>query len=187
MKPASLPTSSPSSNTSASLPLTLSSALPNSRSQKAGPGNISTVNLNAGGCVVSEFQRPWQVRTCPIDFADTFIREGWRGVEAKYGFHTRINKRCIAEAGGEDLIRKRRAYLAQVRLLRKSIQHRHETVEPVQIVPQDVQAAIAWLRSREGGAWLITAAGAGDFYFGATRKTGMELIERAARKGWTGA
>lgn len=132
-----------------------------------------------------EFQRPWQVRACPADFAETFIREGWRGVEAKYGFHTRINKRCIAEAGGEDLIRRRREYMAQVRKLRKSIQHRHETTEPPQIVPESVRSAITFMRGRDGGSWLITATGVGDFYFGATRLTGEQIMERAKRKGWS--
>lgn len=133
---------------------------------------------------IQPFRRPWQVRACPVDFAETFIREGWRGVEAKYGFHTRINRRCIEEAGGEELIRKRRAYMAQVRRLRKSIQHRHETVEPRQPTAPEVRAAIAFLRSREGGAWLITATGVGDFYFGATRLTGEEIVVRARRKGF---
>lgn len=130
------------------------------------------------------FQRPWQVRACPIDFAETFIREGWRGVEAKFGFHTRTNKRCIVEAGGEELIRQRRAYMAQVRKLRRSIQHRHETVEPGQVTAPEVRAAIAFLRSRDGGSWLITATGVGDFYFGATRMDGGQIVARAVRKGF---
>lgn len=134
----------------------------------------------------TEIKRPWQVRACPVDFAETFIREGWRGVEAKYGFHTRINKRCIEEAGGEILIQRRRAHMSQVRKLRKSIQHRHETTEPPQIIPDSVRSAITFLRSREGGSWLITATGVGDFYFGATRLTGEAIVERAKRKGWEG-
>lgn len=131
-----------------------------------------------------EFQRPWQVRACPADFAETFIREGWRGVEAKYGFHTRINKRCIDEAGGDDLVKRRREYMVRVRKLRKSIQHRHETTEPAQEVSAEVRGAIVFLRSREGGSWLITATGVGDFYFGSTRLTGEQIFERAQRKGW---
>lgn len=134
----------------------------------------------------TEPKRPWQVVACPIDFADTFIREGWRGVEAKYGFHTRTNKRCIEAAGGEDLVRQRREYMNRVRRLRKSVQHRHETIEPPQIVPDHVRGAIVFLRSREGGSWLITATGVGDFFFGATRLTGDEILERAKRKGWKG-
>lgn len=141
-------------------------------------GGISEVKME------HEFQRPWQVRACPADFAETFIREGWRGVEAKYGFHTRINKRCIAEAGGEELIRRRRDYMAQVRKLRKSIQHRHETTEPPQEMTPEVRSAILFLRSREGGSWLITATGVGDFYFGSSRLTGDQIVERAYRRGW---
>ncbi|WP_066770049.1 hypothetical protein [Sphingobium sp. CCH11-B1] len=133
----------------------------------------------------TEIKRPWQVAVCPVDFAETFIREGWRGVEAKYGFHTRTNKRCIDEAGGEALIQQRREYLAKVRRLRKSIQHRHQVTEPAQIVPESVRSAIAYMRGREGGSWLITATGAGDFFFGAIRLTGDEIVERAKRKGWT--
>lgn len=131
-----------------------------------------------------KFARPWQVRVCPADFAETFVREGWRGVEAKYGFHTRINKRCIDEAGGEILIAKRREYMAKVRKLRKSIQHRHETIEPMQPVSPDVFAAIRFMRSRQGGGWLITATGVGDFYFGSSRLTGDEILARAMRKGF---
>lgn len=134
----------------------------------------------------TEAKRPWQVVACPIDFAETFIREGWRGVEAKYGFHTRTNKRCIEAAGGDELIRLRREHLAQVRKLRKSIQHRHQVSEPPQIVPADVRSAINFLRSREGGSWLITATGAGDFYFGAIRISGDQIVERAKGKGWKG-
>lgn len=132
----------------------------------------------------TEIKRPWQVVACPVDFAETFIREGWRGVEAKFGFHTRTNKRCIEQAGGEELIQRRREYMARVRKLRKSIQHRHEITEPVQSIPASVRSAIAFLRSREGGSWLITATGVGDFYFGATRLTGEQIVERALRKGW---
>ena len=134
----------------------------------------------------TEIKRPWQVVACPADFAETFIREGWRGVEAKFGFHTRTNKRCIEQAGGEELIKRRREYMARVRKLRKSIQHRHETTEPSQTIPADVRSAINFLRGREGGSWLITATGVGDFYFGATRLTGEQILERALRKGWTG-
>lgn len=130
-----------------------------------------------------EPKRAYQVRACPIDFADTFVRGGWRGVEERYGFNTTTNRRCVQEAGGDDLVQKRRAHLAQVRQLRKSIQHRHDTVGPAQEVPADVQRAVIFLRSREGGAWLITATGKGDFYFGATRLTGEALVERARKKG----
>ncbi|KQX18401.1 MULTISPECIES: hypothetical protein [unclassified Sphingomonas] len=129
--------------------------------------------------------RPHQVRVCPIDFADVFIRGGWAAVRAEFGLHWQTERRCVEEAGGEMLKRKRRAYLAQVRKLRKSVQPRHEKVEPIQETSAAVRAAIEFMRGPKGGAWLITATGTGDFFFGATRLTGAEIVEKAKRKGFT--
>lgn len=128
----------------------------------------------------SRFQRPWQVRACPADFAETFVREGWRGVEAKYGFHTRINKRCIAESGGAALIGRRRAFLAERRKPRAAAA---ATAAPDDAAP-DVHAAIAFLRSREGGGWRVSATGAGDFWFESARIDAAAIVARAAARGF---
>lgn len=58
-----------------------------------------------------EVERPWQVRRCPPDFREIFIREGWRGVGLEFGAHTALNKRWLAECGGERLKEERQAYL----------------------------------------------------------------------------
>jgi hypothetical protein len=58
-----------------------------------------------------EPERPWQVRPCPPDFPEIFIREGWRGVELEFGAHTRVNKRWLAECGGDRLKQERQAFL----------------------------------------------------------------------------
>ncbi|WP_333605983.1 hypothetical protein [Novosphingobium sp.] len=52
---------------------------------------------------------------------------------------------------------------------------------------RNVLAAIAFMRSPEGGNWAISATGQGDFYFGCTRLTGPQLVDRAKRKGWDGS
>lgn len=127
--------------------------------------------------------RPHQVRACPANFADVFIRGGWSAVRAEFGLNWRTERRCLEECGGEVLRRKRREYLAKLRKQRKSVQRRHEKPGAPLVVTAEVQAAIAFLRSREGGSWLITATGAGDFYFGATRKSGDEIVAFARRKG----
>lgn len=128
--------------------------------------------------------RPHQVRACPANFADVFIRGGWAAVRTEFGLNVKTEKRCLEEAGGDDLRRRRREYLASVRRLRQSIQHVHEEPEPVQVTTEEVRAAISFLRSREGGGWLITATGRGDYYLGATRAAGEDLVERAKRKGF---
>lgn len=131
--------------------------------------------------------RPHQVRACPIDFADVFIRGGWAAIRAEFGLHWTTERRCLEEAGGEILKRKRREHLAKVRRLRVSTQHRHTKPEPQAIALPDaaVRAAIEFLRGPQGGAWLITATGQGDFWFGATRLTGPEIVEKAKRKGFS--
>ena len=50
---------------------------------------------------------------CPSGFRDIFIREGWRGVELEFGAHTALNKRWLAECGGERLKEERQAYLQE--------------------------------------------------------------------------
>lgn len=128
--------------------------------------------------------RPYQARSCPANFADVFIRGGWAAVRAEFGLNTATERRCLEEAGGDDLRRRRRDHLAQVRQLRTSVQHVHQQPEPLQVETDEVRAAVAFLRSREGGSWLITATGRGDYFLGATRADGGELIERAKRKGF---
>lgn len=124
---------------------------------------------------------PRTLKPIPTDFEETFIRSGWRGIELAYGARTPVNKRWVREAGEDDLKRKRRSFLNRLRNVRASAQHRHEAREPAQPVSIEVQEAIQFLRSREGGAWLITATGNGDYWFGSTRKSAAELLERARR------
>lgn len=123
-------------------------------------------------------------KPCPDRFREVFIRDGWRGVEAEFGSRTNVNVRWVHECGGEELKRERRAYRNSLRKVRPSIRRLHEKPEPPQAVAPMVQDAIAYLRSPEGGNWPITATGTGDFYFGNSRKSGDELIERAIRKGF---
>jgi hypothetical protein len=131
--------------------------------------------------------RPHQVRVCPANFAEVFIRGGWAAVRAEFGLHWQTERRCVEEAGGEVLKRKRREHVAKVRRLRASAQHRHTKPEPTTAPEPDatVRAAIEFMRGPKGGAWLITATGQGDFFFGATRLTGPEIVEKAKRKGFT--
>lgn len=128
--------------------------------------------------------RPHQVRVCPANFAEVFIRGGWSAVRAEFGLNSRTERRCLEECGADELLAKRREHVAKVRKLRKAAQRRHEKPEPVQPVPDSVREAIAFLRSRDGGGWLITATGVGDYFFGAIRITASELLARAERKGF---
>jgi len=133
-----------------------------------------------------DFQRPWQVRPCPADFPDVFIREGWRGVELEFGARTAVNKRWLHECGGEALRQRRAEFLKSRTRARKPM----PVPAPQRPYPQpsrDELAAIAFLRSPDGGSWAITATGEGDFYFGCTRLSGAQLVERARRKGWDGS
>lgn len=130
--------------------------------------------------------RPHQVRSCPVDFADVFVRGGWAAIRSEFGLHWTTERRCVEEAGGELLKKRRREYLASVRRLRPSVQHRHAKAEPqVMTTPTaEERAAIDFMRGPRGGAWLITATGQGDYFFGATRLTGAEIVEKAKRKGF---
>lgn len=128
--------------------------------------------------------RPYQVRVCPADFAAVFIRGGWAAVRAEFGLNTKTERRCLEECGGEDLRRKRQRYLAKLRKERRAIRKRHEQPEPAQPTTGVLRAAVDFLRSRDGGGWLITATGKGDYYFGAIRIDPDELIDRARRKGF---
>lgn len=56
----------------------------------------------------------WQQKPIPDGFAETFIRFGWRGVEAFYGSRTSCNKRWIAELG-PGLLLARARYRAALR------------------------------------------------------------------------
>jgi len=134
-----------------------------------------------GGRTNRSLERPYQIRPLPSDFAEVFIREGWRGVEAAYGARTAVNKRWLREAGGEDLKRRRMEY----RRSRRTPPQRAE-VEIAAPPSPELIAAIAFLRSPRGGAWPISSAGGGDFYFGTTRLTGAEIVAKARRKGFTG-
>ena len=124
---------------------------------------------------------PRTLKPMPVDFEEVFIRTGWRGIEEAYGARTGVNKRWVREAGEDELKRKRKSFLNRLRNVRVSAQHRHEAREPAQPVSIEVQEAIQFLRSREGGAWLITATGTGDYWFGSTRKSAAEIVERASR------
>jgi hypothetical protein len=132
----------------------------------------------------AEPSRQHQVRPCPPTFADVFIRGGWRAVESAFGAHTTCNRRWLAECGGDELLRRRRTHVVQVRKLRRAVQHRHELPEPPQPATIELRQAIDFLRSREGGSWLITATGRGDYFFGAIRLGGAEIVDRARRKGF---
>lgn len=105
-------------------------------------------------------------------------------MEVAFGARTSVNKRWIREAGGDELKARRLEY-------RRS-QRKPEPPKPAPMPLPDqpvsivVQRAIDFLRSPAGGAWPISATGAGDFFFGATRLTGDELIAKAQRKGWKG-
>ncbi|MBB3928837.1 hypothetical protein GGR43_004582 [Sphingobium jiangsuense] len=125
-----------------------------------------------------------QRKPCPPGFAEVFIVGGWRGVETVFGSRTSCNKRWVEECGGSDLKAQRQAYLAGRRLYREMI--RRKPRKPQARAPHigpPVRAAIEFLRSPEGGSWAISPTGQGDFYFGGTRQTGDQLVERARRKG----
>lgn len=130
------------------------------------------------------YQRPHQVRPCPPNFAEVFIREGWRGVEVAFGARTSVNKRWIREAGGDELKARRLEYRRSQR--KPDAPTPAPMPPPVQPISIVVRRAIDFLRSPAGGAWPITATGHGDFFFGSSRLTGGELVEKAARKGWEG-
>lgn len=122
----------------------------------------------------------------PPDFADVFIREGWRGVEAEFGAHTRCNKRWVEDNGGDALKLKRREFLrersalrrAQAQAVQEAKRQRIAKAKNVPLSPE-LERAIAFLKSREGGAWLITPTGRGDFFFGGTRLPAEQIIARA--------
>ena len=90
-------------------------------------------------------------------------------------------KSCIAESGGEALIARRQAFLAGRRRSRLTAPVPQPAL--VAIAPA-VAACIAFLRSRAGGAWQISATGLGDFYFESARVDGDEIIARAAARGF---
>lgn len=63
---------------------------------------------------------PWRdPKPMPDGFVETFIRFGWRGVELFFGSRTSCNKRWVEQAGGADLIERRRQYRERVRHLRR--------------------------------------------------------------------
>lgn len=125
-------------------------------------------------------ERPWQAAECPPDFAETFIQEGWSGIRAKYGFHTRTEKRFIEQAGGNEL-RQRRAEFLRDRVRSRQSKPDPATPPAPPEPGRDALAAISFLRSPEGGGWAITATGEGDFYFGCTRMSGRDILGRANR------
>ena len=47
----------------------------------------------------------------PANFARVFIEEGWRGIEWQFGARTAVNKRWVAECGGDRLKQERQAFL----------------------------------------------------------------------------
>ena len=110
-----------------------------------------------------------------------FIEEGWRGVEMEFGSRTDCNKRWVEECGGDQLKRERKEFLQQrSERLRLSRLARAAKPKPLPIqISQDLQSAIEFLRSPEGGSWQITPTGRGDFYFGATRLPGNQIVARA--------
>lgn len=54
---------------------------------------------------------PTAIRLSPHDFAETFIRVGWEGVEAECRAHKAAVKRWLVESSEADLQRRRREYL----------------------------------------------------------------------------
>lgn len=48
---------------------------------------------------------------CPPEFAEIFIRGGWRDVERHYGARTDLLLKWIEMSGGEKLYRKRREFM----------------------------------------------------------------------------
>jgi hypothetical protein len=44
-----------------------------------------------------------------MEFRDTFLRRGWRGIERNYGSCTSVNLKLLKRAGGATLMAERRA------------------------------------------------------------------------------
>ena len=126
-----------------------------------------------------------QRKPCPPGFAEVFIVGGWRGVEAAFGSRTDCNKRWVQECGGDKLKARRLEYLAARQYYRALMRQKpRKLAARKSITSPAVHTAIEILRSLEGGSWPISETGQGDYYFGATRQTGEQLIDRARRRGF---
>lgn len=62
--------------------------------------------------------RPECWKPCPPAFRETFIRFGWRGIEAAFGARNGVNLRWIEQSGGEELRQERKRYLGCLKTLR---------------------------------------------------------------------
>jgi hypothetical protein len=58
------------------------------------------------------------LKPCPPDFAEVFIRHGWRGIESAFGARREVEKRWLGECGHDELKQARRAYRVRLAAMR---------------------------------------------------------------------
>ena len=68
-------------------------------------------------------QGPPSHKAPPPAFAETFVRHGWRGVEAAFGSRTSCNVRWIAQCGGDALKQARLAYRLRLAAIKQGGAH----------------------------------------------------------------
>jgi hypothetical protein len=125
---------------------------------------------------------PLFFRPCPADFVEVYLRIGWDGIEDHFHAHKTVIKRWVGENGGDELKARRRE---AVRASRRS--RAGPVADGVSVAPATVAEAAHFLRGREGGGWMVSATGKGDWRVGTMRKTPAEVVEMARRRGFSPA
>lgn len=64
--------------------------------------------------MIGQRVQPRLVPPCPPEFAEEFVRGGWRRVEMLYNCRTDLLLRWVEESGGPELYARRRAYRTRV-------------------------------------------------------------------------
>lgn len=137
----------------------------------------------ASTCAV---KRPVFTRPCPPDFVEVYLQIGWDGIEDHFRAHKLVIKRWVAENGGDALKARRRDVVRSKRLSRSCVNGRvpEPVTDGIHVAAEIVTAAAHWLRHPDGGGWMVSPTGRGDWRVGTMRKTPAEIVEMAVRNGF---
>lgn len=125
------------------------------------------------------------IRHCPDDFVETYLRIGWDGIELHYRAHKDTIKRWVMECGGDDLKARRAAVVAEKR---KSATPTAVPVKRSTVEPELARSAAQFLRTRQGGRWVVTMVHEGEptseWRVGSVRMSAAHMIRTAEGKGF---
>lgn len=128
-------------------------------------------------------------RPRPPTFERAYIENGFDLCEEIFQASPQTVKRWLIEAGREQLVKARAAFVAQERAARQASGIPREKLskavfDGIAVAPPILAAAASWLRTMRNGGWFCAPTGQGDWWLGLMRKTPAQLVEFARCRGF---